>query len=137
MATKYTILPTAAGDFAQLDLMARAVFGLIWDRWQLSCKTQEETGKFSTTREMTVSELYPSRKYDRSKITVAEVYCVISQAELVRETGLCERTVRKSIRALEVAGVLRTERAGIRGANRYFCNWRLVDYFNGRTGDRP
>lgn len=129
---KYTILPAAKGDFASLDLMTRAVFGLIWDRWLLSCKTNENGGKFSTTKTTTVEAVVPRRKGDKTPITIAETYCVISQTELIAETGLCERTIRKCIRALETAGIMRTERAGIRGANRYYVNNLLVDYFTPR-----
>ena len=130
---KYTILPAAKGDFASLDLMTRAVFGLIWDRWQLSLKSFDSRGVFATKTRKTLEEILPDHKGDKRTVDVAEVYCVIAQSELIAETGLCERTIRKCIRSLETAGIMRTERAGIRGANRYYINHLLVNYFTSQN----
>lgn len=137
MAKKYTIIPTEAGPFVGLDLATRAIFGLIWDRWQLSKKTNEETGTgYSQRVEMTLNEIRAGKPWRTSaidgemKVNVYAIYCVFRQSELVAATGLCERTIRRCIRDLEAAKVLKVERAGIKGANRYFIQNHIEVYFN-------
>ena len=140
MARKYTIIPTAAGPFAGLDLASRAIFGLIWDRWQLSKKTNEEAGHGYTAPVKTSwAELrygiptkrraFSDEDYNK-EIEISLLYCVLRQSEIMAETGLCERTVRRCIRDLEAAKIMKIERAGIKGANRYFILHHVELYFN-------
>lgn len=135
MAKKYTIIPTASGPFAPLDLAARAVFGLIWDRYQLSRKTNEEQASraFSKRQKVKLSSIRRSvPASDPTEIEVWVIFCIIRQTELVAETGLSERTIRRCIRDLEDAEVIRTERAGVKGANRYYINPHVEQYFTSR-----
>ena len=132
MAGKYVNVPTMHGPFASLDLYARAVFGLIWNRWQLS-QTAHENGseRFMQKRRVRICDAFPDRfPDDQSLITIGFTYCVYTQTELAAEIGCSERTVRRCIDDLLRSGVIEAERAGVRGANRYFIPNTIQRYFN-------
>ena len=122
MAGIYVNIPTANGEFAGLDLYARAVFGLIWDRWRLSQKAHEDgNDRFMQKKRVRMCDAFPDRRPDdRTVITIGYTYCVYTQTDLAAEIGCSERTIRRCIDDLICAGVVTAERAGVRGANRYF-----------------
>lgn len=100
--TKYTIVPAAQYPFDRLDALSRYVFGLIWDRWKLSAR----------------SETW--HKWTDEK----GIYCVYEQAQLARELGVSAPTLRRCIDACVKEGLLEKERADKYGACRYYSTWR-------------
>lgn len=129
MATKYIKVPMPRADFAKLDLTARSVFGLIYDRWLLSEKTGDTSDRFRQVREVRVCDVWPDRfPNDRSMIKVAFTYCVYAQGEIAEHLGISERTVRRCIDDLARAKVVEVDRAGMRGANRYYIPTRIHRY---------
>ena len=119
--TKYIKVPMPQFEFKNLDLTARSVFGLIYDRWQLSCKTAETSDRFKQERKVRVCDAFPNRfPNDKSWITLAYTYCVYSQSEIAENLGISERTVRRCIDDLVREKVVEVDRAGMRGAHRYY-----------------
>ena len=98
MANRYTIVPAADYPFDQLDALSRYCFGLIFDRWRLSAR----------------SESWQKWADDTG------IYCVYDQRELAKELGVTLPTVRRCLDALEREHVLRRERTERRGACRYY-----------------
>lgn len=74
----YTLIPRPIGSFAGLDMTTRYAFGLIYDRWQLSC-----------------------RKANRDRFTDCYgVYCVFSREAMAAEMGVSLPTLRAAIHHL-------------------------------------
>lgn len=129
--TKYIKVPMPQFEFKNLDLTARCVFGLIYDRWLLSRKTSETSERFTQVREVRVCDVYPRRfPNDKSWIKLAFAYCVYSQSEIAENLGISERTVRRCIDDLVREKVVEVDRAGMRGANRYFIPSDIDRYLN-------
>lgn len=129
--TKYIKVPMPQFEFKNLDLTARCVFGLIYDRWLLSRKTQETSDRFAQVREVRVCDVYPKRfPHDRSIIRLGFTYCVYAQSEIAEHLGISERTVRRCIDDLVREKVVEVDRAGVCGANRYFIPSDIDRYLN-------
>lgn len=106
---KYTLVPSPVGPFAHIDLVARVVFGLIWDRYRLSVHSHLRGDQ---------------RWLDED----SRVYCVYAQDELARHAGISDRTVRRCLDDLRRAGLLSYSKAGLRGVNRYYVELAAKDY---------
>lgn len=102
MGSVYTLIPRPIGDFAHLDAMTRYAFGLIWDRWRLSCR-EDNIDRFR----------------DRWG-----VYCVFEREALAGEMGCTLPTVRRCINALSDANLVYGRRTGVGGSYRYYVTER-------------
>lgn len=102
MAKYYTLVPLPQGAFEKLSLVDRAVFGLLWERYRLS--SYKVTGG-------------DERWYDPEW---QEIYCVYALDELVRQVGVSDKTIRRSLIALRDAGMIYWRKASYAGANRYY-----------------
>ena len=105
---------------------------MIWDRWRLS-KDLHENGndRYMQKRRVRMCDVFPERcQGDETMITMGFIYCVFTQSELAVEIGCSERTIRRCIDDLIRVGVVEAERAGARGANRYFIPISVQRYFN-------
>jgi len=132
MATKYCMIPMANGPFEHVDLTARAAFGLIYDRWLLSRRTNEgaERPKFAVRRYVRLGDVIKRRANDNTVMPMLFDYCIYTQDELAHDLGVSERTVRRCIDDLCRAEVIQAERTGLRGANRYIIPSEVYRYFN-------
>ena len=81
-----------------MDMASRYAFGLIYDRWRLSC-----------------------RRENRSKFTDRiGVYCVYSRESMAAEMGITVPTLRKAINQLQDRGLIRAELPTAGGNWRYY-----------------
>lgn len=112
MPRLYTLTPLPRGPFESVDCVSRLLFGAIYDRYKLSSYSQIGQGDSCPFYDWTRDELY----------------CVISQAELVDLTGMSERTVRRSLTALKAAGLIDWRKATYKGANRYYIPQGIREY---------
>lgn len=129
---KWDLVPTATGIFSGMDLLTRFCFGLIYDRHQLSQeRTESGSSAFIANRSGRVCDFFPRHfPTDESMITVNDVYCVYTQADLASAMGCTARTVRRCIKELKDAGLITAVRSGYNGAYRFFISSRVYDYFN-------
>ena len=113
MATvgKFTLTPSPVGPFHRVDLAARVVFGLIWDRYRLSVN----------------SVLSGDARWVDDN---GDVFCVYSQIELAEHSGLTDRTVRRCLDTLYRAQLLTWEKTGFKGTNRYYPDYYVRAYFD-------
>lgn len=105
MSSIYTLVPRPINDFAHLDLAARYAFGLIWDRWQLSCK-KENRERFTDKRGL---------------------FCYYERRAMAAEIGVTLPTVRKAINALEKAGLIMYAHDGLGAPWKYYITERGRD----------
>lgn len=84
MASYYTLVPRPIRDFAGLDLTARCVFGLIYDRWLLSM-LPDNTERFTDTM---------------------GVYCLYSREAMAHEVGVSLPTLRRALKVLNERGLV-------------------------------
>lgn len=113
---KYTLVPSPAGPFAHVDLVARVVFGLIWDRYRLSVHSHLRGDQ---------------RWLDED----SRVFCVYAQEELAMHAGISVRTVRRCLEDLRWAGLLSYNKVGLQGVNRYYVEYPAKDYLRTNAGD--
>ena len=88
--------------------MSRNVFGLIYDRWKLSNKSQNQAAFTDANG----------------------VYCVYDRQDLASELGVTLPTIRKAINALIDKGVLKARRAGPCAAWRYYVSFSAQMYLD-------
>lgn len=100
MAKYYTLVPLPVGIFDGISPVDRVVWGCIYERWRLS--SYNVTGG-------------DERWWDEYG-----VYCVYSHAELARDVGITERTIRRSISTLREKGLLDWRKAAYMGSSRYY-----------------
>ena len=94
-----------------MDLVTRAVVGLLYDRIRLSNYNL-------------IGDASGQAWYD----TVEErVYCIFSHAELAETIGVSERTVRRSLTLLNAANLVWWRKATYKGANRYFLHDGIME----------
>lgn len=105
MAKLYTLVPRPVGRFEGVDLMARCVFGLIYDRWQLSDRSDESRRKYSDED---------------------GVYCYFDREEMAKELGVTLPTVRRAVTTLINRKLLIIKRSGVCSPWRYYVPWRLA-----------
>lgn len=111
MAQIYQLVPLPQGIFAGMDLVTRAVVGLLYDRIRLSNYNL-------------IGDASGQAWYD----TVEErVYCIFSHAELAETIGVSERTVRRSLTLLNAANLVWWRKATYKGANRYFLHDGIME----------
>ena len=115
MAKYYSLLPLPQGQFAidELTLVDRAVFGMIYDRWRLSC--YNATG----------SAAYETPWYDETR---EEFYCIFAHDELARLVGVSEKTIRRSLEKLRGKDYIDWVKREYMGANRYFIGRQMQEY---------
>lgn len=114
------MVPRAEGPFERIDALARMAFGLIWDRWQLSVITSRKQGGFALVLPEDIRERYNGRP--------VATYCVYTQADLAREMGVTERTARRCVADLRVAGLVDVHRRAALGASCYTIPRAVVEY---------
>lgn len=100
MAKFYSLVPLPIGVFEGVAPIDRMVWGCIYERWRLS--SYNVTGG-------------NDRWCDDWG-----VYCVYSHADLARDVGVNERTIRRSIKALRDQVLLDARKADYMGACRYY-----------------
>ena len=106
MAQIYQLVPLPQGIFAGMDLVTRAVVGLLHDRIRLSNYNL-------------IGDPAGSQWYD----TVEErVYCIFTHAELATSLGVSESTIRRSLTILHKDNLVWWRKATYKGANRYFLH---------------
>lgn len=106
MGSIYTLIPRPIYDFASQDALSRYTFGLLWDRWRLSCKT-ENIARFSD-------------KFG--------TYCVYEREALAAEMGVTLPTVRRCINSLVNANLICARRTGVGATFRYYITRRAWDH---------
>ena len=104
MASVYTLVPRPICEFAGLDLTARCVFGMIWDRWQLSIMPDNQ----------------------RRFTDAWGGYCV-SRPAMAAELGVSIPTLRRAIDALVTRDLIMMRVATKGGAVRYYVTNRALD----------
>lgn len=115
MARLYTLVPRAVGHFAGVDLMARCTFGLIYDRWQLSDRSDDARKQFSDD---------------------GGVYCFFDREEMAKELGVTLPTVRRAVTTLVDKKLLIIKRSGTCSPWRYYVPWRLARDLDPRKSDQ-
>lgn len=108
MARLYQLTPLARGPFEGLDLVARSVFGLIYDRWSLSRKN----GRF---------------KDDHG------IFCFYERTELAEELGITLPTLRAAVKRLEARQLVVLRREAIGAPFRYYITTSPEVYFDDIT----
>lgn len=103
MAKYYSLLPLPQGKFAEIPLVERAVFGLIWERWKLgSYKLMGGCDDW----------------YDHDE---EDIFCIYAHNELARMIGVSEKTIRRSLILLrDKYHMIRWRKAKFMGACQYY-----------------
>ena len=115
MAKLYTLVPRSVGPFEGVDLMARCVFGLIYDRWQLSDRSEETRKRYS----------------DKDG-----VYCFFDREEMAKELGVTLPTVRRAVTTLVDKKLLVIKRSGTCTPWRYYISWKLARVLDPRKDEQ-
>ena len=111
MAQIYQLVPLPQGIFAGMDLVTRAVVGLLYDRIRLSNYNL-------------IGDPAGSQWYD----TVEDkVYCIFTHEELAQTIGVSERTIRRSLATLNADNLVWWRKATYKGANRYFLHDGIME----------
>lgn len=125
----YTLIPANTGMFADVDPLARICFGLIFDRYCLSLKSNEaRPGAYSYAVEVDLGEELDRASARGVVVTLARAYCVYSQPDLARDIGCSERTARRCVDTLRKAQLITYDRDGQNGAARYTIPSRVYRY---------
>lgn len=114
MAQLYSLMPRPEGLFRGVDLVSRAAFGLIYDRWKLSEKKHREDPE--------------------SWIDEDGVYCVFDQGQLAELLGVTRPTINKALQRLEEFELLVICRPGLGKPSRYHIPYTVDAYFFDYTG---
>lgn len=112
MAKYYTLVPLPQGRFAELSLLDRAVFGLIWERWKLG--SYKLLGGCDDW-------------YDHDE---EDVFCIYAHNELSRLVGASEKTIRRSLETLRTKKMITWRKAKFMGANRYYVARDVQQYMS-------
>lgn len=94
-----------------MDLVTRAVVGLIYDRIRLSNYNL-------------VGDASGQSWYDPVE---QRVYCIFTHAEMAETIGVSERTIRRSLALLNEENLVWWRKATYKGANRYFLHECITD----------
>mgnify|MGYP000936835849 CR=1 FL=1 len=104
MAQLYQLIPLPQGIFADLSLLERATFGLLYDRMKLSvflaCGNQDMYAFYDDQEEM--------------------VYCIYTQQALSETLGVSVRTVRRALAVLVDKKLVISKKTRFQDANRYY-----------------
>ena len=112
MAKYYTLVPLPQGRFAELSLLDRAVFGLIWERWKL--------GSYKLLGGC--EDWYDPAEED--------IFCIFAHDELARLVGASEKTIRRSLETLRAKRMISWRKAKFMGANRYYVSRDVQQYMS-------
>lgn len=94
-----------------MDLVTRAVVGLLYDRIRLS--------NYNLIGDPAGSQWYdPVEK---------QVFCIFTHEELAETIGVSERTIRRSLAVLNADNLVWWRKATYKGANRYFLHYGITD----------
>lgn len=108
MAQLYFIVPTPEGAFGGLDLLARAAFGAIFDRWKLSeMNNKTDPGQWIDER---------------------GVYCVYDQRDMARLLGVTLPTLRGALTRLESRRLIATHKPAIGSPVRYYIDDQALQW---------
>ena len=116
MAQKYLLVPLPVGLFADYDLSTRAVLGALYGRYRLS--------GYNLTGDATGTAFYDQQEQ--------RVYCVYTYAELCKQLGISERSVRRCLDRLRDDGLVWWRKASYGGANRYYLHERITQELTGQ-----
>ncbi len=116
MAQKYLLVPLPEGLFDGYDLSTRAVLGALYGRLRLS--NYHLIGDESGTAFFDEQE--------------QRVYCVYTYAELCKQLGISERSVRRCLDRLRDDGLVWWRKASYGGANRYYLHERITQELTGQ-----
>jgi hypothetical protein len=111
MAQLYQLVPLPQGIFSGMDLVTRAVVGLIYDRIRLS--------NYNLIGDATGQSWYDPVEQ--------RVYCIFTHAEMAETIGVSERTIRRSLALLNEENLVWWRKATYKGANRYFLHECITD----------
>ena len=114
MALLYSLTPTAYGPFLGADLVARAAWGLIYDRYKLSEKKNQADATLWSDED--------------------GIYCVYDQAFLAKQLGVTRPTVNKALQRLEILNLLVTCKTGIGKPVRYRIPEHILNYLSDPHG---
>lgn len=106
MSSVYTLIPRPIYDFAGLDALSRYAFGLLWDRWQLSIRPENQS-RFSDPH---------------------GIFCFYEQTAMAGEVGVTLPTIRRCLKALQKRGLIVTRRVGMGEPVRYYMTIRAWDH---------
>ena len=110
MAQIYQLVPLPQGIFAGMDLVTRAVVGLLYDRIRLS--------NYNLIGDPAGSQWYDTVEN--------QVYCIFTHEELAQTIGVSERTIRRSLATLNADNLVWWRKATYKGANRYFLHDGII-----------
>lgn len=99
----YQLIPLPQGIFADLSLLERATFGLLYDRMKLSVNNHFNSDG--------------SAFYDEQE---EMVYCIYSQRALSEMLGVSVRTVRRALAVLIEKRLIISKKTRFQDANRYY-----------------
>lgn len=111
MAQIYQLVPLPQGVFAGMDLVTRAVVGLLYDRIRLS--------NYNLIGDPSGSQWYDTVE--------DKVYCIFTHEELAQTIGVSERTIRRSLATLNADNLVWWRKATYKGANRYFLHDGIME----------
>ena len=103
MAQLYQLIPLPQGIFADLSLLERATFGLLYDRMKLSVNNHLNSDG--------------SAFYDDQE---EMVYCIYTQQALSETLGVSVRTVRRVLAVLVDKKFIISKKTRFQDANRYY-----------------
>lgn len=124
MSRLFHLIPMPDGPFEGLDLTTRAVFGLLWDRYRLSChRTIGGDGRYVAGMDETVPDGCDS------------VYTIYAQPDLAHDLGVSLRTVQRAVNALHEAHLIMLRRDGFGGPVRVYVARSVRAWLLQRTTD--
>lgn len=107
MAQVYQLIPLPQGPFANLSLLERALYGLLYDRCKMSVNNMfNGNGRF----------------YDEH---LEEVYCVYNQNDLAKTLGVSVRTVRRATANLVDNNLISVTKSRFQDCNRYYLPYYI------------
>lgn len=107
MAQLYQLVPLPQGPFANLSLLERALYGLLYDRCKMSVNNMlNGNGRF----------------YDEH---LEEVYCVYNQNDLAKTLGVSVRTVRRATASLVDNKLISVTKSRFQDCNRYYLPYYI------------
>lgn len=111
MAQVYQLVPLPQGIFAGMDLVTRAVVGLLYDRIRLS--------NYNLIGDPSGSQWYdPVEK---------QVFCIFTHEELAETIGVSERTIRRSLATLNADNLVWWRKQRTRAQTDISCTMVFMD----------
>ena len=107
MAQLYQLVPLPQGPFANLSLLERALYGLLYDRCKMSVNNM----------------LNGNGRFDDEHLE--EVYCVYNQNDLAKTLGVSVRTVRRATASLVDNKLISVTKSRFQDCNRYYLPYYI------------